>query len=123
MLRKIFLSMILVLAVISFNAQTTEAARTHIYIGTSPATGRDCHVVLSTIHWEHRRLFSVTLATYRQGSETVYIDYTFREYAQGRGVEFSNSQGFSGWIDKYETPIEYNTWVLVHENYNPYNRR
>lgn len=120
MQKKITLSIILALTVMFFNIQMTEAARTHIYIGTSPATGRDCHVMINTIHWQNRRVFTVTLATYRQGKETVYLDYTFREHAQGRGVEFSNSQGFSGWIDKYETPIEYNTWIYVYDNHNPY---
>lgn len=120
MLKKIILLMILALSVISF---PTQAKAEEVYIGTSPATGRDCYIITQSIRWQNRRVVNLSLATYLQGKDPVYISYTFREYAQGRGVEFSNRHGFSGWIDKYETPIEYNTWVCVYNNYNPNNRR
>ena len=113
--------MILMLAVMSFSAQVKAE---EVYVGTSPATGRDCYVITQSIRWQNRRVVNLSLAMYRPGeANPLYLGYTFREYAQGRGVEFSNRQGFSGWIDEYETPIEYNTWVLVYNNYNPNNRR
>ncbi len=59
---------------------------------------------------------------YRSGKDKpLYLACEFRETAQG--VEFSNRQGYRGWVDKYETPIEYNAWVCAYDNYNPYNRR
>lgn len=121
MLKKIILLMILAFAVTSFSAQ---AQAEEIYVGTSSTTGRDCYIITQSIRWQNRRVVHLSLAMYRPGeAEPLYLGYKFREYAQGRGVEFSNRQGFSGWIDKYETPIEYNTWVCVYNNYNPYNRR
>lgn len=101
-----------------------QAEAEEIYVGTSPTTGRDCYVITESIRWQNRRVVNLSLAMYRQGEDNpLYLAYEFREHAQGRGVEFSNRQGYRGWIDKYETPIEYNAWVCAQNNYNPYNRR
>ena len=119
MLKKIISLMILMLAVMSFSAQVKAE---EVYVGTSPTTGRDCYVITQSIRWQNRRVVHLSLAMYRPGeANPLYLGYEFR--AQGGGIEFLNRQGFSGWIDEYETPIDYNTWVLVYNNYNPHLRR
>ncbi|MBR1421517.1 MAG: hypothetical protein IJ575_10765 [Selenomonadaceae bacterium] len=109
MLKK-FLAMLVLGFAMLFNG---NAEARDVYVGTSNVTGRDCYVMTETIvnRTGARRNIDVTLKMVRQSDGNVqYLDYTFIE--QG-SVYFRNSQGFSGTIDRYETPIEWEMYQVI----------
>ena len=84
-----------------------------VYVGTSSVTGRDCYVMTETIvnRTDAGRNIDVTLKMVRKSDGNVqYLDYTFIERDD---VYFRNSQGFSGTVDEYETPIEWKMYQFI----------
>ena len=115
MIKKIFLVMLVGFAVI-FAGFENKAEASDVYVGTSPATGWDCYVITETIqtHRGARESYSATLKMVTNSGNIKYLDYNFwYTYEDGIPVYFSNSQGYSGRISKYGTPIEWQMYQVI----------
>ena len=107
MLKKIFMVLIVGLAVIC--ADITPAEARDYYVGTSPATGWECYVMTETISRSNGNTY-VTLKMYTTNGNTRYLNYRFWYDSRSDVMRFSNDSGFSGIANRYETPIE---WEMV----------
>ena len=115
MLKKILLTMTLAFTVIFVSAQNQAEAQ-DVWVGTSPATGWDCYIMTETIktHRGARESYSATLKMITNSGSVRYLDYNFwYTYEDGIPVYFSNSQGYSGRISKYDTPIEWQMYQVI----------
>lgn len=117
MLKKFFLILFAAVVMTFASFQNSVEAR-DIWVGTSPATGWECYIMTETIR--HLGDSDVNLATLKM----VAKDYSVRQmeyrFWWDFGIDrvcFSNSQGFNGIADEYETPIEWRMWqVIVNHN-------
>ena len=95
-----------------------RAAAQDIWVGTSPATGWECYVMTETIH--HLGDSDINVATLKMVTKNDSIrqlEYRFWYDFSTDRVRFSNSQGFKGIADEYETPIEWRMWqVIINHN-------
>ena len=122
-MKKFVLILFLAMMMIFSNQQ---AHARDIYIGTSNATGWDCYVMTETINITRRddngylKNFDVTLKMITSSRKVLYLDYSFERHENASHDitwYFVNSQGFQGKVDVRNTPIEYNLWEYVLDNY------
>ena len=115
MLKKFFLAAVVGLIICA--GVKVEAAE--IFIGNSPATGRDCYVLTDTIYRtnEHRMvIISATLKTFDSFDNEQLIDYKFFALDGGdEDVQFTNSEGDRGIATEYDTPIEWAMYMLIRD--------
>ena len=116
MLKKIFTAAMFCLII--FAGFKVEAAE--IYVGKSPATGWDCYILTESVSHrsEHRMLITnATLKMLDGYGEYHYLDYTFFDLdGDFVDVEFTNSQGYSGFASPRETPIEWSMYTVSREH-------
>ena len=103
-----------------------QASAKDVYIGTSSATGWDCYVDTDSIQINQRgdsgslQDFDADLRMITPSKNVNYLHYNFwrrRMNDGGSAWFFENSAGFTGRVDSYDTPIEYNLWNYVYQNY------
>lgn len=82
------------------------------FIGTSEATGWDCYVLTETIERVNDST-NVTLKMVKPNNEVSYLDYSFWYDSSGDVMRFSNEQGYSGIVNRYETPIEWEMLQVI----------
>ena len=117
MLKKILMAGILAVALI-FGTTPQQAEARDIYVGTSNATGWDCYVMTETF----KRLvgarlnYEVTLKMITGSGNVRYLDYTIG-LGGGYPIWYRNSQGYSGEITQYGTPIEWNMYQTLRNYY------
>lgn len=95
-----------------FCAGTCAAA--DIYVGTSPATGRNCFIITETIGRTcdgHMFLGKATLKTVNAKGDIRYIEYEF--FAQNGDVRCTNSEGYDGSVTEQDTPIEWAMYKFI----------
>lgn len=109
MLKKFFMTAIWLGALI-FNAAPNSAEAYDKYVGNSPATGWDCYVMTETISRSGGSTY-VTLKMITGNGNVRYLDYTF--WYDSRTLRFRTSEGFSGVVDRYATPIEWQVWQVI----------
>ena len=115
MLKKLLMAAILGCAII-FAGLQNQAEAYDLYVGTSNATGWKCYVMTETIqtHKGARESYSATLKMITKSGKIKYLDYHFwYTYEDGFPVYFSNSQGYSGKVSRYDTPIEYEMYQVI----------
>ena len=110
MLKKIFV-MVVFTALILFGSTAEKVSAQDVWVGTSPATGWQCYVMTETVRSINDFKFQVTLKMVTQSQNIQYLRYTFWADWEAKNGQwlFSTSQGFSGVVNQYETPIEYNS--------------
>ena len=115
MLKKFFLAAIVGLIICA----GVKAEAAEIFVGTSPVTGYDCYVLTHTIdrNYEDRMVItSVRLKTVNRVGYEYFIDYKFYAIDGGEeNVQFVNSDGFSGMVDRYDTPIEWAAYTVTRD--------
>ena len=92
-MRKVMLTMLLVVAVIIVGAQNNRAEAYDIYVGTYDS-GLKAYLMTEYINYNGYRTFDCTIKA--TGYMTVYVDYSFWNYAGESHFHFKNSQGYSG---------------------------
>ncbi len=116
MLKKFFATFFL--AAIIFVGQNNFAEAEDVWVGTSNATGWECYIMTETIR--HMGDSDVNLATLKMVAKDNSVRKMEYRFWWDFGIErvcFSNSQGFNGIADAYETPIEWRMWqVIVNHN-------
>ena len=110
MLKKMFLFLIVGLAVTFANIDKAEAE--DVYVGTSPATGWDCYVMTETIRLNYNGTSYVTLKMYTQDGNERLSQYRFWYDSERDVMRFSN-ENYSGIANRYETPIEWNMLQVI----------
>lgn len=117
MLKKFFAVAILGVALIFAGAQNKVEAR-DIFVGTSSATGWDCYVMTETFQRlvGARLNYEVTLKMITRSGNVRYLDYTIG-LGGGYPIWYRNSQGYSGEITQYGTPIEWNMYQTLRKYY------
>ena len=111
MLKKMFLVLIVGLAVTCAGIAKAEAAE--VYVGTSPATGWDCYVLTETIRRNNAGTTYITLKMYTQNGNERYSDYRFWYDPDRDVMRFANDDGYSGIANRYETPIEWEMLQVI----------
>ena len=113
MLKKFFLAAIVGLILCA----GVKAEAEEVYVGTAPVTGYKCYVLMNTVSrkYEDRMVItSATLKTVDRYDDEDFIDYTFFAIDGGTDdVQFTNSRGDSGIADSYDTPIEWNMYIVI----------
>lgn len=121
MIKKFFLAAIVGLIICA--GVRVEAA--DVYVGKSDTTDYTCYIMTETIecHWEGSMAISTATLKMREGAgngtlATYYLDYTFYDF-QGKGADlrFENSQGYSGEVNPYDTPIEWAMFEVIRKYY------
>jgi hypothetical protein len=115
MLKKFFPAAILTAALL-FNAAPNTAEAREVYIGTSEATGWECYIITETIERFIQGDVAVLRMVKPDGSAS-YIRYNFNYDEDADVVRFSNEAGYSGIVNKYETPIEWAMYQYIDDNY------
>lgn len=110
MFRKIFSTLILA-AVIFIGSQNFVEAR-DVYVGTSNTTGWDCYLMTETMSGDSRACH-VTLKMVTQSGRVSYLNYFI--FIQDHHILFENSQGHSGRVTQYGTPIEWNMYRVIEQ--------
>lgn len=126
-MRKIFPVLIIALVAVQF-ALTSQVRAQDVYCGTYDS-GLDAYAMSDTIKMGTPgfRRFDIRIkAVDANGRIVAYVDYHFwNDVAEP--VKFSNSQGYSGVVDRYATPVEYNIWKYAQPissaQWNQQNRR
>ena len=104
-MKKLFLTMMLAVALIVVGAQTNKAEAYELYVGTY-TDGYDVYLLTETVNGENARFFKCTVRA-KKGNDIAYIDYNF---AYGRGFHFKTSTDAT-WKDVYGSKIASN----IHE--------
>lgn len=87
-----------------------------IYVGTSPATGRNCFIITETIGRSYDgRMFlgKATLKTVNTQGDIRYIDYEF--FALDGDVRCTNSENYDGPVTEQGTPIEWAMYEFIRD--------
>ena len=106
MLKKVFVTAVFT-ALILLGSTAEKVSAQDVWVGTSPATGWQCYVMTETARAINDASVEVTLKMVKKSGNVEYLHYVFwTDYVNG--TFFKNSQGFSGVVDQYKTPIEYN---------------
>ena len=107
------------------NASVTQEQRSseppignnEIFVGKSDITGRDCYLLTDSIKfYNNEQNLDCTIKMVKTDNDIQYLNYKF--IRNGSYVMFETNQGFSGRVDKKETPIEYQTYATVIRNYS-----
>lgn len=112
MLKKFFCAAIVSLIIcVGVNVEAAE-----IFVGKSPATDWNCYLVTDSVRHKNEHRMLITYATLKMVDgygETHYLNYTFfaldGSYVD---VEFTNDQGYHGFADAKETPIEWAMYTV-----------
>ena len=114
---KKFLS-IFAFAIILLSGMNAKVEARDVWVGTSPATGWECYVMTETIrHLGDSDINVATLKMVTKNDSVRQLEYRFWYDFSTDRVRFSNSQGFKGIADEYETPIEWRMWqVIINHN-------
>ena len=111
MLKK-FLAVAILGVTLIFTAAPNTAAAEDVFVGTSPATGWDCYLMSETIS-NISGGYEVTLKMIKRNGNVSYLDYSLWYDSSRDVIKFSNSQGYSGVANRYETPIEWEMWNTI----------
>ena len=115
MLKKFFLATFVGLIICA----AAEAEAKEIYVGTSPVTNYECYVLTDTIGRDYDDrliIYSARLKTVDRYGDSYYIDYKFYSIDNDtEDVQFTNSEGFKGIVDSYDTPIEWAMFMVVRD--------
>lgn len=111
MLKK-FLEVAILGVALIFTAAPKTAAAEDVFVGTSPATGWNCYLISETIS-NISGGYEVTLKMVKPNGKVSFLDYSLWYDSSRDVIKFSNSQGYSGIADRYETPIEWNMWYTI----------
>ena len=123
MLKKLFLVMLVGLAVVFVSSDNKVEAR-DVYVGTSPATGWDCYAMTETFHrydgdinygGETAYTYTATLKMVTGSGGVRYLDYTF--HIGNFPMWFENSQGYKGITSSTSTPIEWQLFLVISNYY------
>lgn len=112
-MKKIFLNLLAAITIVvaQFVASPAQVLAQDVYCGTYDS-GLDAYAMSETIKMGTPgfRRFDIRIkAVDSNGRIIAYVDYHFwNDVAEP--VKFSNSQGYSGVVDEYSTPVEYNIW-------------
>lgn len=109
---KKFLSIMILAAILIFSRNNFASAQ-DVYVGTSSATGWDCYIMTETIQIFNGGIKKAKLKMVTQSKNVKYLDYRFEWDANIIGYHFSNSSGYRGIVDRYETTIEYNMLQVI----------
>jgi len=101
MLKKFLSVSLLAVALIFFGSQEKVSAY-DVYCGTY-RDGNKAYLMTETIQTNDSGMYCTVKAV--KGNNVTYIYYKF---GFGRGIWYSNSQGFSGECTQYGTPIAWN---------------
>lgn len=117
MLKKLLLTALVGLAVIFASVQNKVEAQ-DVYVGTSPATGWDCYIMTETFQRlvGARLNYEATLKMVTNSGSVRYLDYTIG-LGGGYPIWYRNSQGHSGAITQYGTPIEWEMYQVLRNYY------
>ena len=116
-MKKFFSVMLLAIAIVFVGSQEKVSAEEEYYVGTFK-DGHAAYMVLRT--WELANPKTLNFkgavrAVKGNNSFLIWYEYWF----DGQNTYYKNSQGFSGVIDQYQTPIAYeiyrvNLIILAH---------
>ena len=111
-MKKFFSTFLIALAIalVQFAAPAQVQAQ-DVYCGTYES-GLKAYAMSETIQMGTPgfRRFDIRIkAVDSNGRIVVYVDYHFWN-DPNEPIKFSNSQGYSGIVDRYSTPVEYNIW-------------
>ena len=84
------------------------------FVGTSEATGWDCYVMTETVERANDITY-VTLKMVKPNGRVSYLDYRFWYDAQYDVMRFSNDEGYSHSVNRYETPIEWEMLQVIRQ--------
>ena len=98
---KKLLSVVLIAVALIF-VGNNQAEAQDVYCGTY-SDGSKAYLMTETIQTNDSEMYCTVKAT--KGNNVIYIYYKF---GYGRGIWYSNSQGFSGECTQYGTPIAWN---------------
>ena len=110
-MKKMLMAAALGLALI-FSAPQAEAYE-H-FVGTSEATGWDCYVLTESIYREDD-VTHVTLEMVTQNGNYRWLGYRFWYDSSRDVMRFANDEGYSGIVNRYETPIEWEMLQVVRQ--------
>ena len=108
---KKFLS-VFVLSIIFLAAQNKVEAYEQ-YVGTYE-DGYNCYLLTESVQGSNCWNFNCTVRV-AKGSDYIYTYYKF--YTSGGVFYVESSQGFSGMVDPYKTPVVYNLANFVRNNF------
>ena len=112
MLKKMFFVLIVGLAVTFANIDKAEAI--DVYVGTSPATGWRCFVMTETIERTDNGSYTrVVLKMLDNRDSNHLLRYGFWYDPQYDVMRFENYEGYSGIVNRYETPIEWEMLQVI----------
>lgn len=96
----------------------SKADARDVWVGTSPATRWECYIMTETIrHLGDSDINLATLKMVTKSSDVRLLEYRFWYDFRYNVVRFSNSQGFNGVANAYDTPIEWRMWQVM-RNHN-----
>ena len=91
-----------------------------IFVGHSDVTDRDCYLLTDSIDINldefvrgREGYYICKIKMVKSNNDVKYLKYKFFSKTKFHPPKFENDQGFSGIIDEYETPIEYNTFMAL----------
>lgn len=84
------------------------------FIGNSEVTGWECYVMTETIERVNDAT-NVTLKMVKSNGDVSYLDYSFWYDSSRDVMRFSNEQGYSGIVNRYETPIEWEMLKVIRD--------
>ena len=113
MLKKFLMAGILTGALI-FNAAPNNAEAYDHYVGYSEATGWECYVITETIERSNDTTY-VTLKMIKPSGNVSYLGYRFWYDSSRDVMRFSNDEGYSGIVNRYETPIEWEMLQVIRQ--------
>ena len=83
------------------------------------AEAEEIYVLTDTIrrNYEHRMvIYSVKMRTLDSFDNEYFIDYKFFTLDDGiEDVQFTNSEGYRGIVDEYDTPIEWKIFMTIRD--------
>ena len=92
------------------NSQSKVEA--YYYVGTYES-GLKAYIMEETILGRNGKTYFTIEAVYPSGK---YLRVNYMIYYAGTTPYFENSQGFSGRIDRYNTPVEWNAYQFITNN-------
>jgi hypothetical protein len=84
------------------------------FVGTSESTGWECYVMTETVE-RIKDTTHVTLKMVTPNGNVNYLEYSFWYDSNSDVMRFSNEQGYSGIVNRYETPIEWEMLQVIRQ--------
>lgn len=112
-MKKIAMLAVLGLALV-FTAAPKAEAYEH-FVGNSNATGYDCYVITESISRNGNGRTFVTLKMVTPNGHEKYLNYQFWYDSSNDVMRFSNNEDFSGIVNRYETPIEWEMLQVIRQ--------